>query len=84
MSSDSFTVGVGFLYGPMDDIISKEEDGSIVLFSKQEAIDLAKGQLEEILNERLPEDAAFRVYLGASVDGDGGEKKNGEDDGQEF
>ena len=64
MACDAVTIGVGVLFGPVDDVISHEETASQqLLFGKEQAIETAIEAIRAHLEERLPEGNAFKVYF---------------------
>jgi hypothetical protein len=72
----------------MDDLIAQEEDGSQLVFSKEDAVEAATTQLREMLNARIPDGSVCRVYFGAEAQQSRSDIDDimggGGDDGQEF
>ena len=62
MSSERVLIGLGVMYGPLDDLLDREGAGE-EMGSKEDAIALAQEEVRRILEERIPEDMICRVYL---------------------
>lgn len=69
MSCESIAMAVAVLYGPVDDVISqKEVAGQKLLFSKEDAIEMATSAVRAHLEEKLCEGNAFKVYMAVEKD----------------